>query len=86
MSDSPFESIESAHEYVDLLVHQADVVRNDLQADIAEATEARDARRMEALQIVDYKLAQLGRHLTASRRILNDLQMLRRLLVGEAEP
>lgn len=84
MKETPFDSIESAHEYVDLLVHQTDHVRADLQADMTEAVEAGHTRHLEALRLVDYKLAQLGGHLGASRRILNDLKMLRRLLVSEA--
>ena len=40
-------------------------------------------RRLQAMRIVSYKLGQLRGHLTASRRILNDLRTLRRLLLDE---
>jgi len=40
-------------------------------------------RRKEALLLVSYNLAKLNLHITTSRRILNDLRMLRRLLLAE---
>jgi hypothetical protein len=40
-------------------------------------------RRKEALLLVSYNLAKLNLHITASRRILNDLRTLRRLLLAE---
>jgi hypothetical protein len=86
MPETPFDSIESAHEYVDLLALQTENVRAGLQTDIADAVKTKNARHLEALRLVDYKLTQLSVHLGASRRILNDLRMLRRLLVGEPDP
>lgn len=85
MADLPFESIESAQEYVRLLALQVDAVRADVDDDIAEAVRADATRRMDALRIVDYKLKQLAQHLGGCSRILNDLRMLRRLLVTERE-
>ena len=40
-------------------------------------------RRKEALLLVSYNLAKLNLHITSSRRILNDLRSLRRLLLAE---
>jgi hypothetical protein len=40
-------------------------------------------RRKEALLLVSYNLAKLNLHITTSRRILNDLRSLRRLLLAE---
>ena len=40
-------------------------------------------RRKEALLLVSYNLAKLNLHITTSRRILNDLRTLRRLLLAE---
>jgi hypothetical protein len=85
MPQTPFDSIESAHEYVDLLVHEAEEVRTGIQRDIAEAVSTEQTRRVDALRLVDYKLKQLTDHLSASRRLLNDLRMLRRLLIGGHE-
>jgi hypothetical protein len=38
---------------------------------------------VEAIQLVAYKLDRLAWHIDGSRRILNDLRTLRRLLLGE---
>ena len=43
-------------------------------------------RRQEALQIVVYNLNKLSFHIKTSKRILNDLRTLRRLLLAEREP
>lgn len=85
MPESPFERIESAHEYVRLLVSQVEEVRSDIQTDIADAEREQATRRIDALQVVDYKLKQLEQYLGASSRILNDLRMLRRLLLADGE-
>jgi hypothetical protein len=79
--EGPFSSLESAHEYVTLLDQQVRDVRASILEDIASA----DGRRLDALRIVDLKLAQLDQHLVASGRALNDLRVLRRLLLGERE-
>jgi len=83
MAETPFDSLESAHEYVRLLAIEVEDARASIQGDIAAADRDQAARRLDALQIVDYKLRQLAQHLAASRRLLNDLKLLRRLLVGE---
>src|SRR5688572_23080663 len=85
MPQTPFDSIESAHEYVDLLVHEAEEVRTGIERDIADAVATEQTRRVDALRLVDYNIKQLTDHLSASRRLLNDLRMLRRLLIGGHE-
>jgi len=55
----------------------------DVEADIALATADDAERRLEALQLVRFNLTKLNSHMTASRRILNDLRTLRRLLLDE---
>jgi hypothetical protein len=83
---TPFDSIEGAHQYVSLLSQALAETRIAVQqdADIACRTKGSE-RRVEALRVVDYKFIQLGEHLAATRRILNDLRTLRRLLLGERE-
>jgi hypothetical protein len=49
--------------------------------DTARKIEA--ARRLDALQLVTYKLERLHHHLDGSRRLLNDLRMLRRVLQAD---
>jgi hypothetical protein len=82
---TPFDSIESAHEYVTLLVSQVDGVKATVADDFGGAAEETAGRRLDALRLVDYKLAQLKHHLAAARTILNDLRALRRLLLGERD-
>ena len=80
---SPFDSLEGAYEYVGLLAESIAEAKTVIQDDITEASGQGEARRVQALQIVAYKLEKLGGHVTSSRQILNDLRTLRRLLLGE---
>jgi hypothetical protein len=80
---NPFDSIESAHQYIRLLIEQVDEVEGSLQQDLISLVG--NSRRTEALQLVNYKLDQLKSHLTTSARLLNDLRVLRRLLLGERQ-
>ncbi len=81
--ETPFDSIESSHEYVSLLADAIEEARKDVDADIEVAIAENADRRKEALQLVNYNLAKLSLHITTSRRILNDLRTLRRLLLAE---
>jgi hypothetical protein len=82
-TETPFDSIEGSHEYVALLAEAIDEARRDVEAEIADADRDRADRRKEALLLVSYNLAKLNLHITSSRRILNDLRTLRRLLLAE---
>jgi hypothetical protein len=82
-SETPFDNIESSHEYVSLLAEAIRVASEEVEADVAMAGADGADRRREALQLVAFKLAKLEDHVTASRRILNDLRSLRRLLLEE---
>ena len=82
-SETPFDNIESSHEYVTLLAEAIDDALAELEADIAVAGADGADRRKEALQLVLFNMNKLQGHMTASRRILNDLRTLRRLLLEE---
>jgi len=84
--ETPFDSIESSHQYVTLLGETIEEVRRDIQIEIARAIEENADRRKEALQLVAYHLTKLSAHMMSSRRILNDLRSLRRLLLSERKP
>jgi len=86
--ETPFDSVENAHEYVRLLLETIADARQDIAADLAAASGAKKSdRRLEALRLVHYKLEKLEQHLHSSSRALNDLRTLRRLLFDErAEP
>ena len=83
--ETPFDSIESSHEYVALLAETIEEVRRDVEAEIERTTGESAERRREALRLVCYNLNRLSVHITSSRRILNDLRSLRRLLHGERQ-
>ena len=87
-AETPFDSIEGSHEYVALLADALAEARRDIDAEIQVAEREGAQRRKEALVLVSYNLAKLNLHITTSRRILNDLRTLRRLLRAEraAEP
>lgn len=82
-AETPFDSIEGSHEYVAMLAEALDEARRDVEAEIAAAEREGASRRKEALLLVSYNLAKLNLHITSSRRILNDLRSLRRLLLAE---
>ncbi len=80
---TPFDSVENAHDYVRLLGEAIAEAKSEIEADLAVATKARSERRVQALQIVQFKLDKLEQHLKTSSRLLNDLRTLRRLLLDE---
>jgi len=82
-AETPFDSIEGSHEYVALLAESLEEARSDVEAEISAAEREGADRRKEALLLVSYNLAKLNLHITSSRRILNDLRTLRRLLLAE---
>jgi hypothetical protein len=81
--ETPFDSVENAHEYVRLLVEALVEGKRDIESDIAAALESNQERRLEALRLVQHKLDKLEQHLKTSARLLNDLRTLRRLLLEE---
>jgi hypothetical protein len=82
-SETPFDNIESALEYVNQLLEATREAQEQIETEITRATNTQLARRKQALQLVNYKLDKLSLHIGASRRILNDLRTLRRLLLEE---
>ncbi len=85
MAETPFDNIESSHEYVRLLAETIHEVMAEVEVDMDLARRSGAARRLEALQLVQFKMAKLNEHMTSGCRILNDLRMLRRLLLEERE-
>jgi len=82
-SETPFDNIESALEYVNHLFEATREAHDQIGKEIVRAANPQLARRKQALQLVNYKLDKLSSHIAASRRILNDLRTLRRLLLEE---
>lgn len=85
--DTPFDNIENAQEYLALLSEALDEAKHSAEFDIAREANSQIPRRRDALRLVLYKLEKLEQHIKTSRRLLNDLRTLRRLLLEErAEP
>ncbi len=82
-SETPFDNIESALEYLHHLLDATNEARTQIETEILRAASPELARRKQALQLVYHKLDKLSSHTAASRRILNDLRTLRRLLLEE---
>lgn len=78
--DNPFDNLESAQQFVELLCEAIEEARREIELISAEP---QSERRLQALQLVSYNLAKLATHMGTSRRILNDLRSLRRLFLQE---
>ncbi|MGA3024407.1 MAG: hypothetical protein ABSF98_06540 [Bryobacteraceae bacterium] len=76
----PFESIESTLEFMVLLEEEIAGASGELHVMLDGASNRRQA---EALNLALYKMHQLSFHTQKSRRILNDLRLIRTVLVGE---
>jgi len=81
--ETPFDTIEGSHEYVAMLAEALDEARHEVEEEVALAEREGADRRKQALLLVSYNLDKLNLHITSSRRILNDLRSLRRLLLTE---
>jgi len=82
-AETPFDSIESAHQYLSLLLEAAHEARDGVVADPGPSGDSRYERRTAVLRLISYNLEKLEKHVKISRRILNDLRTLRRLLLEE---
>ena len=80
-AEKPFQSIESAHEFMLVLENVIVETQGELQTMLDDANNTSDERRTEALRLALFKISQLEGHTRKSRRILNDLGLIRSLLV-----
>jgi len=80
---TPFDNIESALQFVELLIEAIEESRRDVDADIALSENNHSGRSKRALQLISTNPAKLRQHITRSRRILNHLRTLRQLLLQE---
>lgn len=80
---TPFDNIESGQEYLALLSQALEEAKQTADTDILAEADAKSTRRLDALRLVVYKLDKLEQHIKTSRRLLNDLRTLRRLLLEE---
>ena len=82
-TSTPFDSIESAHEYIGLLCEALDDAQRTIVQEIAHPCAFTRARHLDALRLADYKMKALRQHFVVSRRLLTDLRTLRRYLLDE---
>jgi len=78
-SQTAFDTIESAQEFLALLREAVDESKLTTESDIKQE----EVRNLDALRLVLYKLEKLEQHLKVTGRLLNDLRTLRRLLLEE---
>ena len=76
----PFDSIESALEFMELLQETIEEVSAEL---LQQKQNAANERSASGLSLAVYKVKQLDFHVQKSRRILNDLALIRGALTGE---
>ncbi len=79
-SSGPFDSIETAQEYLRLLLDEIERTRSSVESDILATHGPGQSERI--IQLVTYCLLKLSNHVRASLKILNDLGRLRTLLHG----
>jgi len=79
----PFDSIESAYDFFRLLSEAVAEAKRELDGQIQRESSSESSRRLDALRIAYYSVEKLELHTNCSRRILNDLRSLRRLLFEE---
>ena len=80
---TPFDTIESAQEFLVLLSATIAESKQEVTADVKRERTDGNRRRLEALRVAVYNLERLEYHLLRSKRLLNDLRSLRRLLLQE---
>ena len=81
--DQPFDSIESAHDFMNVLAETILDAMEELNREHHLALEDGEERRARAVELAQFKLKMLSCYVHRSRRTLNDLRMLRRLILNE---
>ena len=80
---SPFDTIESGQEFIAIFEAAIADTVIDVKTDLTTASLEEAGRRVEALRLVLHKLERLSSDVAHSRRLLNDLRTLRRMLLSE---
>jgi len=82
-SAQPFDSIESTYDFFRVLSEAVAEAQREIGGHVRSESGSQSSRRLDALRIASYSLEKLEFHVSHSRRILNDLRTLRRLLFEE---
>ena len=78
----PFDSIESTLEYMILLEATIAEASRELEEGIEQSKEPRST---QAWALAQYKMRQLLLHTQKSRRLLNDLRLIRGVMTGSSD-
>ncbi len=81
--EQPFDSIESAQEYMNILAQTILDVIPELNQEWQVASRDSETRRARAIELAQFKLKSLNCNVYRCRRLLNDLRTLRRLILNE---
>lgn len=81
--EQPFDSIESAHDFMDVLAKTVLDAMAELRREELKAAREGHVRKAQAISLALFKCKTLSCHVHKSRRALNDLRMLRRLILDE---
>ena len=81
--ENPFHSIDSAYQLMTLLAATIVEARQELETDIERDAKLNLSRRLNAVRVTLYNLKKLESDINRSRRLLNDLRTLGRLLFEE---
>jgi hypothetical protein len=84
--EQPFDSIESAHDFMHVLAETILDAMKEVKSEHQAALAEDDKRRAQAIELAMFKLKLLSCHVTKSRRLLNDLRTIRRLILNERKP
>jgi hypothetical protein len=81
--EQSFDSIESAYDFMDVLAETILVVMKELHRDYQIAVQDGQERRARAIELALFKAKMLNCYVPKSRRNLNDLRTIRRLILNE---
>jgi hypothetical protein len=84
--EKPFDTIESAQDFMSVLGETILEAITDLSHEKQFAVRDGEERRVRAIELAQYKLKMLGCYVQKSRRSLNDLRTIRRLIMNERQP
>lgn len=79
-SQSPFQTIESARDFVTLLAETVIESRKELEEDVLRESNSKGSTRLDVLRMALYSMEKLELHMATSSRILDDLRSQRRFL------
>lgn len=81
--EQPFDTIESAYDFMNVLAETVLEAMKDLHRDHQIAVRDGQARRAQAIELALFKTKMLSCYVHKSRRTLNDLRTIRRLILNE---